>query len=68
MTHRAFKPAKPGLVTQQILRAKALRCHFGDVEHMEEYAASHHCVTAHWDRLKYSEQGDFTRAYRGGFV
>lgn len=90
MTHRNFKPRKPGLIDQQIQRAKNLR-HFAtyqarpDVKrdimvgvyggrpltatgalllkeiHVEALAI------AQSYRLAYSDQGDFTGVYRGGF-
>lgn len=90
MTHRNFTPRKPGLIDQQIKRAKDLR-HFATYQARPEvkrdvmvgiYGGRPLTSTGaillkeiHVEarmvgqsfHLRYSDQGDFTGVYRGGF-
>jgi hypothetical protein len=65
--HTNYQPAKRGLLDKQIEDAKVLRAvrnHFKK----EEFGGMHSLIAKmQHQRLRYSDQGDFTRCYRGGF-
>lgn len=78
--HTNYQPAKRGLVSQGIAAEKALREHVNvplkkswgslDKASQDLVTARLECNAALWAAkrlLKYSDQGDFTRCYRGGF-
>jgi hypothetical protein len=66
--HTNYQPAKRGLIDAQIMAAKQLRMMKATrpVVTVEEVIAT---IEARKQRkgLRYSDQGDFTRCYRGGF-
>lgn len=63
--HSNFQPAKRGLTDTKIANAKRLRQRINgfhdDTTNVLLAAASQRA------QLRYSDQGDFTRCYRGGF-
>lgn len=66
MMHTNYQPARRGLIDVQTQNAKRLRKKVNPQEFpwfdMDTYQANiqHH-------QLRYSDRGDFTRCYRGGF-
>lgn len=66
MIHTNYQPARKGLVDQQIRDAKVIR---SIRNHMlrNEFGLDAVLVDMQRTRLKYSDRGDFTRCYRGGF-
>lgn len=66
--HTNYQPAKRGLIDSQIKAAKHLRMLRATrpVVTAAEVIATIEARKQH-SRLRYSDQGDFTNAYRGGF-
>ncbi|AUV61715.1 hypothetical protein HOS76_gp21 [Pseudomonas phage Henninger] len=68
MIHTNYQPARKGLLADQILKAKRVRLAKNLCQPMvgDELLE---CVKAEMQRkhLRYSDRGDFTRCYRGGF-
>ena len=68
MKHTNYQPAKPGILAGQILQAKRLRV----MKNLSNQSATDDLIQAtkvgfQRARLSYSDRGDFTRCYRGGF-
>lgn len=68
MKHTNYQPARFGLVAEQILKAKRLRllCNLSNL-HASDDLIRTTIVGFQSKRLRYSDQGDFTQVYRGGF-
>jgi hypothetical protein len=66
--HTNYQPARKGLIDGQIHAAKQLRMMKATrpVVTVAEVVATIEAHKQH-QRLRYSDQGDFTRCYRGGF-
>lgn len=73
--HHNFQPAKTGLFDQQIAQEKHIRLlantEYREFRHLRPnlMAEGLHVFTAadQHAQLRYSDRGDFTRCYRGGF-
>lgn len=76
--HTNYQPAKQGHYDQQIRLARSVRLHANvdargrvynipAIQEHSEWAANRLAVIHQRKRLRYSDQGDFTRCYRGGF-
>lgn len=68
MIHTNYQPARKGLLSEQIIKAKRLRVikNLHNLEHSNGLLALT-VVEFQRKRLRYSDRGDFTRCYRGGF-
>ncbi len=68
MKHTNYQPARKGLLAEQIVKAKRLRVlkNLHDLSHSNDLLALT-VVEFQRKRLNYSDRGDFTRCYRGGF-
>lgn len=64
--HTNYQPARRGLVDAQIANEKAFR---SIKNHFKVSHDGMNGLIAHFQhqRLRYSDRGDFTRCYRGGF-
>lgn len=80
MTHRNFKPRKPGLVDLKIINDKmwarpgkdAFGYLYGSRNYRKDFLEAMDNRSTQIDvllagHLKYSDQGDFSSVYRGGF-
>ena len=67
MMHTNYQPAKPGLYDQQIASAKATRAVVNHRKNISHDGMDSLVATLQHMNLRYSDRGDFTRCYRGGF-
>lgn len=77
--HTAYKKAKPGLMDRQIIAAKALRSivnvplvkSWDSLDEVSKALVSEHqvsqCILQTALHRRFSDHGDFTNCYRGGF-
>ena len=77
--HTAYKKAKPGLMDRQIIAAKALRSlvnvplvkSWDSLDKASKALVMEHqvsqCILQSALQRRFSEHGDFTNCYRGGF-
>jgi hypothetical protein len=67
--HTNYQPARKGLIDTKITAEKALRGRKNGVPSKTYFRGDLAMIAAQRQRetLKYSDQGDFTRCYRGGF-
>ena len=68
MKHTNYQPARKGLLSEQIVKAKRLRVlkNLHNLSHSNDLLALT-VVEFQRKRLSYSDRGDFTNVYRGGF-
>lgn len=77
--HTAYKKAKPGMMDRQIIAAKALRSlvnvplvkSWDSLDNASKDLVMEHqvsqCILQSALQRRFSEHGDFTNCYRGGF-
>jgi hypothetical protein len=65
--HTNYQPAKRGLIDAQIKAAKSLRAIKNGFKNARPNDYAGFMADFQRSHLKYSDQGDFTRCYRGGF-
>ncbi|WYW04260.1 hypothetical protein Kompost2_00010 [Pseudomonas phage vB_PpuP-Kompost-2] len=66
--HSNFQPRRPGLTDAKIAAAKSLRAVANGFKVAgDPYAMDSLVARLQRQRLRYSDTGDFTRCYRGGF-
>jgi hypothetical protein len=65
MMHTNYQPARKGLTDEYIRAQKVLRA-VKNGPQVPELRFSGQAMRQH-SKLRYSDQGDFTRCYRGGF-
>lgn len=67
MKHTNYQPGKPGLFDMQIAREKATRAIANRNKGISHDGMSSLVAALQHMGLRYSDRGDFTRCYRGGF-
>lgn len=66
MKHTNYQPARKGLLDAQITACKVARVRRNGTKAMPELIAVATADLQH-SAMRYSDRGDFTRCYRGGF-
>lgn len=66
-THSNYQPGRRGLTDSKIAAAKSLRAVVNHFKLPESGDLSGLVARLQHQRMRYSDRGDFSRCYRGGF-